>query len=60
MKKTISIYAILAAGALLCSCTVHDKQNPSEDVRILYGNVITMKAEGDRAEAVVCKDGQIV
>ena len=60
MKKTISIYAILAAGALLCSCTVHDKQNPGEEVRILYGNVITMKAEGDRAEAVVCKDGQIV
>ena len=60
MKNTILIYSAITVCSLLCSCTVHDKLNPDEDVRILYGNVITMKAEGDRAEAVVCKDGQII
>ena len=60
MKNTILIYSAITVCSLLSSCTVHDKQNPDEDVRILYGNVITMKAEGDCAEAVVCKDGQII
>lgn len=60
MKNTILIYSAIIVCSLLSSCTVYDKQNPDEDVRILYGNVITMKAEEDRAEAVVCKDGQII
>ena len=60
MKKSIPFYVILAVCSLLCSCTPQNKLSPDDGVRILYGNVITMKAEGDRAEAVVCKDGQII
>ena len=46
--------------SLLCCCTGYDRQNPEGGVRILYGNVITMKSEGDCAEAVVCSGGQII
>ncbi len=63
MKKTIKFcfYAsILAVSSLLCSCTPKEKMNPEEIVSILYGNVITMKTETDRAKAVVCKNGQII
>lgn len=58
MKKSITFcfYAsILAVSLLVCSCTVNDGS-----VSILYGNVITMKNQDDRAEAVVCKNGEII
>ena len=59
MKKLISINVVIALCSLLCSCA-GDGPESGKDVRILYGNVITMKNQGDRAEAVVCKDGKII